>query len=81
MSTRFAVIAAVSLVALTFAGQASADEKGTVTMKITTIVGKPTRPSVVVEIARAKPEIKLSNLQDPAVEKAVRAAAGAKTPL
>ena len=64
---------------LTVAGQASAEEKvvqksGTVTLKVTTVVGTPTRPSVVIEIARAKPEIKLSNLQDPAVEKTVRAA-------
>jgi len=64
---------------LTVAGQASADEKvaqkpGTITLKITTVVGNPTRPSVVIEIARARPEIKLSNLQDPAVEKTVRVA-------
>ena len=64
------------------AGAASADEieapkPGTITLKVTTVVGNPTRPSVVIEVTRAKPEIKLSNLQDPAVEKIIRAASKA----
>jgi hypothetical protein len=56
---------------------ASADEKGTITLKPTTVVGTHRRPSVVIEISRAKPEIKLPDFQDPAVEKIVRAAAKA----
>jgi hypothetical protein len=75
-----AVLGLVTLVALlSVSSLASADEKvapkpGTITLKILTIEGKVTRPSVVVEVARARPEIKLSNLQDPAAEKTVRAA-------
>ena len=32
------------------------------------------RPSVVIEVTRAKPEFKLADLADPAVEKVLRAA-------
>jgi len=78
-SSAVAVLGVVAL--LTVAGHASAEEKaakpGTITLKITTVVGNPTRPSVVIELTRAKPEIKLSNLQDPAVEKIIRAASKA----
>ena len=56
---------------------AHADEKGTQTLKTVHVVGNARRPSVVIEISRAKPEIKLANLQDPAVEKIVRAASKA----
>lgn len=73
------VLMALSVVALlSVAGSASADEKGsTVTMKTTTVVGRYAKPSVTIEVSRAKPEIKLKDLQDPAVEKIVRAAAKA----
>ena len=54
---------------------AAADVTGTtVTMKPTTVVGTHRRPTVVIEVVRAKPEIKLKDLQDPEVEKIVRAA-------
>lgn len=68
------LVALLSLAAPASAEEKAAPKPGTVTLKVLTIVGNPTRPSVVIEIARAKPEIKLSNLQDPAVEKTVRAA-------
>ncbi len=50
---------------------------GTITLKLTTVVGNPKRPSAVIEVARAKPEIKLADLNDPAVEKIIRAASKA----
>jgi hypothetical protein len=81
MKRSLAVFAALALAvaALAISSSASADphEKGTQTLKVTTVVGNAKRPSVVIEVSRAKPEIKLSNLQDPAVEKIVRAASKA----
>jgi hypothetical protein len=59
------------------ASTARADEKGTQTLKTINVVGNAKRPSVVIEISRAKAEIKLADLQDPAVEKIVRAASKA----
>jgi len=53
---------------------AAADVTGAVTLKPTTVVGTHRRPTVVIEVARAKPEIKLKDLQDPKVETIVRAA-------
>jgi hypothetical protein len=70
-------IACLAFVSLGFASSAAADETakpGTITLKPTTVVGSYKRPSVVIEVARAKPEIKLSDLADPAVEKVLRAA-------
>ena len=58
---------------LSFGSVASADE----TLPTITVVGTHRRPTVVIEVARAKPEIKLKDLQDPKVEKIVRAAATA----
>jgi hypothetical protein len=46
-------------------------------MKTINIVGNAKRPSVVIEVSRAKAEIKLADLQDPAVEKIIRAASKA----
>ena len=61
--------------------RAAADEttarSGTITLKPTTVVGSYRRPSVVIEVTRAKPEIKLADLDDPAVEKIIRAASKA----
>ena len=79
MSKR-SVLAVLAVALLTsVAGQAAADEKAApqrrvFTLPPITVVGNPPRPSVVIEVARAKPEIKLANLQDPAVEKIIRAA-------
>jgi hypothetical protein len=69
--------ASLAVASSAFADERGADEKGTITLKPTTVVGTHRRPSVVIEISRAKPEIKLPDLQDPAVEKIVRAAAKA----
>ena len=75
MSKRF-FAGTVGVALLTLAGSAAADPVavGTFTMPVTTIVGRVPRPSVVVEVSRAKPEIKLSDLNSPAVEKILRAA-------
>jgi hypothetical protein len=75
------VAASASLAAASYEGRAGADETatkpGTITLKTTTVVGSYRRPSAVIEVARAKPEIKLSDLADPAVEKIIRAASKA----
>ena len=60
------------------AGSASADERGSYTMPVTTIVGRVPRPSVVIELSRAKAEVKLADLNSPSVEKILRA--GSKDP-
>ena len=81
---RLGLVVLASLALVSLASTASADEKadkaekaGTITLKTTTVVGNAKRPSVVIEVSRAKPEIKLADLQDPAVEKIVRAASKA----
>jgi len=71
------VLASLAIASLAAASTASADEKGTQTLKVVNVVGNARRPSVVVEVSRAKAEIKLADLQDPAVEKIVRAASKA----
>jgi acetaldehyde dehydrogenase (acetylating) len=77
-----ALTACLVVALMSIAGAASADEKGpTVTVKTTTVkttravrvVGRAARPSVIIEIARARPAVKLEDLSDPAVE-LVRAA-------
>ena len=71
----FATLLAVACLGLV--SSAAADEAakpGTIRLKPTTVVGSYKRPSAVIEVARAKPEIKLSDLADPAVEKVLRAA-------
>ena len=77
MSKRtFAVLVAVASLAV--ASTAAAEEKGNVTtLKTTVVVGRYVRPSVVIEVARATPAIKLKDLNDPKVEKILRAAAKA----
>ena len=88
MTKRIFVFAAAAFVA--FSGivasesRASADETvanetrpGTITLKPTTVVGRYKRPSVVIEVTRAKPEVTLKDLADPAVEKIIRAASKA----
>jgi len=80
MTKRIFVVAAAAFVA--FSGIASSDARadetvakpGTITLKPTTVVGRYKRPSVVIEVTRAKPEVKLADLADPAVEKIIRAA-------
>ena len=77
-----ALLAAASLVACLGVGSsAAADETmakpGTITLKPTTVVGRYKRPSVVIEVTRAKAEVKLADLADPAVEKIIRAASKA----
>jgi hypothetical protein len=70
-------VAGLGFASLTIASSAAADETGkpgTTTLKPTTVVGAHKRPSVVIEVTRAKPEIKLAELADPAVEKVLRAA-------
>jgi hypothetical protein len=58
---------------VSLASTAAADE----TLPTITVVGAHRRPTVVIEVARAKPEIKLKDLQDPKVEKIMRATATA----
>jgi hypothetical protein len=68
---------AASVVSLAVVSPAAADETakpGTITLKPTTVVGSAKRPSVVIEVTRAKAEIKLADLANPAVEKVLRAA-------
>jgi hypothetical protein len=71
---------ASAVVTLAVVSPAAADETakpGTITLKPTTVVGSAKRPSVVIEITqvtRAKAEIKLADLANPAVEKVLRAA-------
>jgi hypothetical protein len=85
MTKRFVLFAAAAFAAsvgtASLEGRASADETsakpGTVTLKPTTVVGRAKRPSVVIEVTRAKPDVKLADLADPAVEKIVRAASKA----
>ena len=67
-----------ALVSLTLAGSASAEETGNITtLKTIVVLGNRVRPSAAIEVVRAKPEIKLKDLQDPKVEKIMRAAAKA----
>jgi hypothetical protein len=79
--TKHAVLALAGLVTsalVAFAGPASADETASVTtLKTVVVVGNRARPSAAIEVARAKPEIKLKDLNDPKVEKIMRAAAKA----
>jgi hypothetical protein len=76
------LVALAILGLVTFAGTASADETvskpGSVTLKTTVVVGRYAKPSVVIEVSRAKATIKLSDLSEPAVEKVLRA--GEKAP-
>lgn len=77
LSKRALLAVASALVSLAVVSPAAADETakpGTITLKPTTVVGSYKRPSVVIEVTRAKPEIKLADLADPAVEKILRAA-------
>lgn len=68
----------LGLASLAIAASASAEETASVTtLKTTVVVGRHVRPSAAIEVARAKPEIKLKDLQDPKVEKIMRAAAKA----
>lgn len=78
----FAVLLAIaSLAVASYERRAAADETatkpGTITLKPTTVVGSYRRPSVVIEVTRAKAEIKLADLADAAVEKIIRAASKA----
>ena len=75
--TRSLGVALTVIASLAVASAARADEKGTQTLKTVNVVGNARRPSVVIEISRAKAEIKLADLQDPAVERIVRAASKA----
>jgi hypothetical protein len=72
-----APVLACVLASLGLSSVALADEHGVVTLKPTTVVGTHRRPAAVIEIARAKPEIRLKDLTDPKVEKVLRAAATA----
>jgi len=77
ISLRASLAIGVCLASLSLASVAAADETGSVTLRTTTVVGTYHRPSAVIEVARARPEIKLKDLQDPKVEKIMRAAANA----
>jgi len=72
MTKRFVLFAAAA-----FTTEGRLAKPGTVTLKPTTVVGRAKRPSVVIEVTRAKPDVKLADLADPAVEKIVRAASKA----
>ena len=68
----------LGLASLTIASSAFAEENaGSITLKPTVVVGRYARPTATVEVARARPEIKLKDLQDPKVELIMRAAAKA----
>ena len=70
------LVSALTVVAIS--PRASAEEAGSVTtLRTTIVVGRYVRPSAAIEVARAKPEIKLKGLQDPKIEKILRAAAKA----
>jgi hypothetical protein len=77
--TKHVLVALSALGLFTLSGSASAEERagGVTTLKTLTVVGNRVRPSATIEITRAKPEIKLKDLQDPQVEKILRAAAKA----
>lgn len=74
---RSLAIVLLVMASLAVATTASADEKGTLTLKTIHVVGNAKRPAVVIEVSRAKAEVKLADLQDPAVEKILRAASKA----
>jgi hypothetical protein len=69
-------LSVVGLVAVS--GTASADETvskpGFVQLKTTVIEGRYPKPSVVIELSRARAQVKLADLSEPAVEKILRAA-------
>jgi hypothetical protein len=82
--TKRTLAALLAVASLAIASSGAADETattatkaGTITLKPTTVVGRYRRPSVVIEVARAKAEVKLADLSDPAVEKIIRAASKA----
>ena len=64
-------------VAVSAAADETVAKPGTITLRPTTVVGRYKRPSVVIEVTRAKAEVKLADLADPAVEKIIRAASKA----
>ncbi len=75
------VLACVALAAVAIASGASAqqkDEKGTVTIAVTTIYGRAPRPSAAVEVSRAKMTLPLKPLDGPSAAKV--AAAATKSP-
>ncbi|HSO35558.1 MAG TPA: hypothetical protein VLT33_23680 [Labilithrix sp.] len=74
---RISLAVGLCLASFLLASVAAAEETGSVTLKTTTVVGTYRRPTAVIEVARAKPELKLKDLQDPKVEKIMRAAANA----
>ena len=74
------VLGLVSALAVgAFSQRASAEETAgnVTTLRTTLVVGRNFRPSAAIEVARAKPEIKLKDLQDHKVEEILRAAAKA----
>lgn len=76
-SSKHALATLLAVACLALVSTAAADETAKpsrITLKLTTVVGTYKRPSVVIEVTRAKPEIKLADLADPAVEKVLRAA-------
>ena len=80
MQLRVIVTVGLAVASLAVVSSASADEVtvGSYTMPVTTIVGRVPRPSVVIELSRAKAEVKLADLHSPTVEKILRA--GSKDP-
>ena len=60
------------------AGTASADEKNVTTLPITTIYGRPGRPSAALEVSRVKMTLPLAPLAGPSADSAL--AAGKKDP-
>jgi hypothetical protein len=78
-SYSFALCALLGIVA--FAAPAAAEETqapgGVKVLQTVVVFGARNRPSVAIEVTRAKPEIKLADLSDPKVEQIMRAAAKA----
>ena len=73
------VLSVLSIVALVaVSATASADETvskpGFIQLKTTVIEGRYPKPSVVIELSRPRPQVKLADLSEPAVEKILRAA-------
>jgi hypothetical protein len=58
-------MACIALSTFAIAGGASAEEKGTVTIAVTTIYGRTPRPSAAVEVSRAKMTLPLKPLDGP----------------
>jgi hypothetical protein len=74
MMKRAAVVLLGAATMLVATSAAAEEPSGSFTLPTTVIYGRVPKPSVVVEVAKAKPKLTLSDLSDPRVENIVRAA-------